>query len=1181
MTTKICGCTPETCGCSEGIQILTPRPTANRPGLSALNYRVGTHGAFLETMKARLTTMTVDVLAADGQSIETFTPLPDLTTRDSSDFSIALLDGWATVADVLTFYQERIANEGFLRTATERRSILELARLTGYALRPGVAASVFLAYTLDEDRSAMPPKPTRTTIPKGSRAQSVPGPGELPQSFETSEPLEARAEWNNLQVRRTRPQNITLANALWVEKIFFAGTDTKLKVGDQLLLVFDSPDTRFVARTVVKAEGKFTEKRTEVQLQPLPSLVLAGLPLLTDFIAKLKSWSVNASDFDQAQNACAVAEQILANIYLGAPMSPSHWAERIHREITSTEDPIVDVFNEFQQNLGEIFVPFPSPYGVTSTAKFVLDLLRPPMAQAAGSLQLARNLGAAFRPGTDSTPQLLVNFVPQLRTTFYTAWTNASVSTATPALKGVFALRVEASLFGANAPKMPTYDDNNKPEQPKDWDEWQLDPSESNDAMFLDQAYDAIQPSSYAVIQQPSTSNIARSVKQVSAAQAVQRTAYGVSGKTTRLAFTDNWKSKGGDLSVLRPVLVRAQSEPLTLVEEPLASDVQGKEISLQNLYNDLTSGRWVIVSGERTDIPGVTGVKASELLMISSLRQDLDRALPGDKTHTTLLLATPTAYFYKRDTVKIYGNVVKATHGETRNEVLGNGDGSQSLQSFALKQPPLTFVSAPTPQGADSTLQVSVNDVKWHEADTLAGLGSKDRKFITKTDDAGKTTVIFGNGEHGARLPTGIANVKAKYRNGIGKPGNVKAEQISLLQSRPLNAKSVINPLPASGGANSESQDQARENAPLAVMSLDRLVSVQDYADFTRTFAGIGKATARKLSDSKRQLVHVTIAGVDDEPIDETSDLYHNVLAALRRFGDPDLPLIVQMRELVTLLLSAKVRLAPDYQWEKVVTQIRATLLDAFGFQKRALGQPVLLSEIISAIQRIVGVEYVDVDAFGGIPEMKTGTDGSRRLLTLDEMSIAAMEIAVPASSVWFFAVEDFVDPEYLVKSLTPKDWSGWYLSAPGFHPDVPKFIWNQFSSEDQKLLKESQAKTPMPATAVATLITEFNRILLGPLIYDASRFENVRISSEIQNMIYQNPQGSALVHLNRLLLEAAYPGKIKPSETKAAPSLGVPQFVPVNLADFEIESGTLHPAQLAIFTGAVPDTLILNQTK
>ena len=52
--------------------------------------------------------------------------------------------------DVLAFYQERLANESFLRTATERRSILELARLIGYQPSPGVAASTWLAFTLQE-----------------------------------------------------------------------------------------------------------------------------------------------------------------------------------------------------------------------------------------------------------------------------------------------------------------------------------------------------------------------------------------------------------------------------------------------------------------------------------------------------------------------------------------------------------------------------------------------------------------------------------------------------------------------------------------------------------------------------------------------------------------------------------------------------------------------------------------------------------------------------------------------------------------------------------------------------------------------------------------------------------------------------------------------------------------------
>lgn len=193
----------ERCGCCEGITTLTPLPVMNRPALDTLAYRVGTHSTFLETMKARLSNMVLEPPAApEAEEAGRIAPLDKLTTREESDPAIAILDAWATVADVLTFYQERIANEGYLRTATERRSILELSRLIGYELRPGVSASTYLAFTLEPDHEV--------EIPAGTRAQSRPGPGELPQPFETSEPLAARSDWNQLRARRTRPQHIEL-----------------------------------------------------------------------------------------------------------------------------------------------------------------------------------------------------------------------------------------------------------------------------------------------------------------------------------------------------------------------------------------------------------------------------------------------------------------------------------------------------------------------------------------------------------------------------------------------------------------------------------------------------------------------------------------------------------------------------------------------------------------------------------------------------------------------------------------------------------------------------------------------------------------------------------------------------------------------------------------------------------
>src|SRR5213078_1936071 len=125
------------CGCCEGLTCETPIGIDNRPGLSAIGYRVGTHSRFKASMRARLSDPDLGALKA-------------LMTREDDDFSIALLDAWASVADVLTFYQERIANEAFLRTATERLSVLELAKLIDYQLRPGVAASTYLAFNLED-----------------------------------------------------------------------------------------------------------------------------------------------------------------------------------------------------------------------------------------------------------------------------------------------------------------------------------------------------------------------------------------------------------------------------------------------------------------------------------------------------------------------------------------------------------------------------------------------------------------------------------------------------------------------------------------------------------------------------------------------------------------------------------------------------------------------------------------------------------------------------------------------------------------------------------------------------------------------------------------------------------------------------------------------------------------------
>ena len=995
-----CGQAAPACGCCTGAQVLTPAAIHNRPGLSRLAYRVGTHARFLASMKARLASAEVEV-AAPGQPPHVVRPLAALTTRAHSDFSIALLDGWATVADLLSFYQERIANEGYLGTATERRSVLELARLAGYALRPGVAASVHLAFTIDAQHAEP------TTIAAGTRAQSLPGPGEDPQSFETSEDLEARREWNDLQVRRTRPQNITLRTALLIERLVVMDSVNGLRAGEPLLLLFAEDGSVAARRTIRSTEGPAPDGKSTIHLDPVPGDVALTIGVLITQVAALQSLLPGATG--AMAGVIDSAERVLRDTLLDpANAQPHDWAKDILRvgDGGDPNDAAQRLVEELQAKVEELLEqaqPAPPPPS-TGPDRFVGALLKPRVLQARNSLRLPRNLRQAFATGADSAPQMLLNFAPALQGTYYRAWAGANEETATPELVGAFVLRTNASLFGANVPKLFAISDGTVPPQDT-WGEWKLD-QERPDGLFLEQVHSEITAGSYALVQRMDTPTPQSRVYRIKQATTAPRTAYGISGKSTHLQLeADWWQALDGDMPVLRAAQVWAQSSALTLAEEPITGDIGSQpddadnlSIELAGLHRELKSGRWVIVRGERSDIEGVRGVHAAELMMVASLTHGRDPAWPDDQVHTTLHLATRSAFRYRRDSVVVCGNVVRATHGETRNELLGSGDGAQALQHFTLKQPPLTFVSAPTPAGAASTLAVYVDDVRWHESTSLAWLDPKARGFITRTDDEGTTHILFGDGEHGARLPTGVQNVRASYRSGIGAAGNVRAEQISLLVTRPLGVKEVINPLRATGGADREGRDLARANAPLALQALDRLVSLADYAHFARTFAGVAKAATVRASDGRRQSVLLTIAGVDDAAIDTNGDLYRNLLVALRELGDPDLPLRIEPRELLTLVLQARLALLPDHDWEPVASAVRAALLDRFGFGQRALGQGARLADVQSVIQTVRGVAWVDVDAFGAVPEKQQGADGSRVLMTQGAITDAVGAILQPA---------------------------------------------------------------------------------------------------------------------------------------------------------------------------------------
>ncbi|WP_175486284.1 hypothetical protein [Geodermatophilus poikilotrophus] len=471
--------------------------------------------------------------------------------------------------------------------------------------------------------------------------------------------------------------------------------------------------------------------------------------------------------------------------------------------------------------------------------------------------------------------------------------------------------------------------------------------------------------------------------------------------------------------------MVHAQSERLELADVPNTQEVCADELELDGYYPGLQPGRRVVVTGERTDLlrdeldssgKEVTGVPGTELVMISTVQHRTGgpaarvaadgggdaapaaQAATRDTVHTVLGFAEPLRYCYRRETVRVLGNVAHATHGESRAEVLGGGDATRPLQSFPLRQGPLTHLPAPTTTGTAASLEVRVNDLRWHEAPNAAAVAPGERGYVLQTGDDGTTRVVFGLG---ARLPTGSDNVRALYRGGLGVEGNARAGQISVLASRPNGVTAATNPLPAGGGAGPDDVDSIRQRVPVGLTALDRLVSVRDLEDFARAFAGIGKARVATVPGAPTTRYTLTVAAVDDAPLRPDSALLENLCRALIRFGDleerpeeseepegakekvlhtrgwPDATVAIRIRTALLLAIRARIRTLTDHPWETVQPRLRDALVRTFGFRVREIGQVPHPGEAMAVMQGVRGVAWVDLLAFGTI---ETGSPDAPR---------------------------------------------------------------------------------------------------------------------------------------------------------------------------------------------------------
>lgn len=74
--------------------------------------------------------------------------LKNWTDFSSADPGITLIELFAYMGDILSYYQDRTANEVYLPTATQRKSIIDITKLIGYRLKPDIPSKTKVVFEI-------------------------------------------------------------------------------------------------------------------------------------------------------------------------------------------------------------------------------------------------------------------------------------------------------------------------------------------------------------------------------------------------------------------------------------------------------------------------------------------------------------------------------------------------------------------------------------------------------------------------------------------------------------------------------------------------------------------------------------------------------------------------------------------------------------------------------------------------------------------------------------------------------------------------------------------------------------------------------------------------------------------------------------------------------------------------
>lgn len=99
--------------------------------------------------------------------------MPEWTSQSDNDFGVVLIELFAYVADILSYYGDRVAAEAFLLTATQRSSLINIAALMDYRPEGQAAATVDLVFSSDSAEDVLIPTGTEITTDFSATNEAV------------------------------------------------------------------------------------------------------------------------------------------------------------------------------------------------------------------------------------------------------------------------------------------------------------------------------------------------------------------------------------------------------------------------------------------------------------------------------------------------------------------------------------------------------------------------------------------------------------------------------------------------------------------------------------------------------------------------------------------------------------------------------------------------------------------------------------------------------------------------------------------------------------------------------------------------------------------------------------------------------------------------------------------------